>query len=336
MKSIIICLYLMTNSLLSNAQSIIPLITERTYNLKAIASPQDLAWDGNNFWIIDNFTFSLYKLSSDFESIDTSFWIANRDYRHLTFNGQDLVVVDNTFHELIKIKRDSLYVIKEITLPIERFITGITWDSTDFYIAWDGGWSSQIDKLILGTDSVSFVAFTQGDVVTGLKYYDGSFYYCYNNIGIGSPGIIAVKPTEPLYRRYSLPSEIRFPSGLEIVAGYFWVMDFQNRLLYKLRADSTSAGVRSTKIPNTEFLSQNYPNPFNPTTVISYQLPINGFVTLGVYDLLGRSIKTLVSERQSAGTHTVTFNASGLPSGVYFYRLTSGSVVKTKKLVMIK
>ncbi len=331
-----ICLCILTTSLLSHAQTKIPLVTEKTYNLKAIASPQDLAWDGKNFWVIDNFTFSLYRLSADFESIDTSFWLANRDFRHLTFDGQDLMVVDNTFRELLRIKRDSLYVIKEIKLPVEQFITGITWDSTNFFISWDAGWSSQIDKLILGTDSVSFVAYTQGAAVTGLKYFDGSFYYCFYNPWFGAPGIIAVKPSEPMFKQYSLPSEIRFPAGVEIVAGYFWVMDFQNRLLYKLKADSSSMGVRSPKIPNKEILTQNYPNPFNPTTVISYHLPTNAFVTLYVHDLLGRSIKTLVSERQPAGVHSVTLNASGLSSGAYYYRLTAGSLVETKKLMVIK
>jgi hypothetical protein len=77
--------------------------------------------------------------------------------------------------------------------------------------------------------------------------------------------------------------------------------------------------------PFTFLLFQNYPNPFNPTTVISYQLPTNGFMRLEIYDVLGRKIKTLVSERQSAGAHSVTFNAGGLSSGVYFYRLTAGS-----------
>ena len=91
----------------------------------------------------------------------------------------------------------------------------------------------------------------------------------------------------------------------------------------------------STK-PFTFLLFQNYPNPFNPTTVISYQLPTNDFMRLEIYDVLGRKIKTLVSERQSAGAHSVTFNAGGLSSGVYFYRLTAGSFVETKKLMLIK
>ena len=88
--------------------------------------------------------------------------------------------------------------------------------------------------------------------------------------------------------------------------------------------------------PQTFELGQNYPNPFNPTTVISYQLPANTLVTLKVYDVLGRLVKTLVQERQTAGVHSVTFNASSLSSGVYFYRLSAGSFVQTMKLMLLK
>lgn len=83
-------------------------------------------------------------------------------------------------------------------------------------------------------------------------------------------------------------------------------------------------------------LKQNYPNPFNPSTLISYQLPTNSIVSLRVYNVLGREVETLVSDRQTAGTHSVTFNAGSLPSGVYFYRLEAGTYHDTKKLLLVK
>jgi hypothetical protein len=88
--------------------------------------------------------------------------------------------------------------------------------------------------------------------------------------------------------------------------------------------------------PTSYFLMQNYPNPANPSTVISYQLPVSSLVTLKVYDLLGRLVNSLIEERQSAGIHSVTFDANSLSSGAYFYRLTTGSFVETKKLMLIK
>jgi N-acetylneuraminic acid mutarotase len=81
---------------------------------------------------------------------------------------------------------------------------------------------------------------------------------------------------------------------------------------------------------------RNYPNPFNPSTVIKYELPRDGHVTLKVYNSLGEEVALLVSEFQPAGSHTVSFNAQNLSSGVYFYRLSTGEMTATKKLILLK
>ncbi len=83
-------------------------------------------------------------------------------------------------------------------------------------------------------------------------------------------------------------------------------------------------------------LNQNYPNPFNPTTTISYQIPEDNFVTLKVYDILGAEVTTLVNTNRSAGSYDVTFNATNLTSGIYFYKIKSGNFVSVKKLILLK
>lgn len=83
-------------------------------------------------------------------------------------------------------------------------------------------------------------------------------------------------------------------------------------------------------------LHQNYPNPFNPETSISFDLIENGLVTLSVYNPVGQQVATLVNGSMSAGRHTVQFNAAGLPSGLYFYRLTAGETVMQKKMLLLK
>jgi hypothetical protein len=95
-------------------------------------------------------------------------------------------------------------------------------------------------------------------------------------------------------------------------------------------------------IPSKFSLSQNYPNPFNPETAISYKLPAASKVSIKVYDVLGREVATLVDEYKQAGSYNVTFNARHLErsreiqSGVYFYRLQTGSFSETKKMLLIK
>ena len=92
----------------------------------------------------------------------------------------------------------------------------------------------------------------------------------------------------------------------------------------------------SPSLPSDFALHQNYPNPFNPTTIINFQLPIDNYVTIKVYDLLGREVATLVDEEKVPGTYTVAWNGSGHASGVYFYRLITDSFVDVKKLVLLK
>jgi hypothetical protein len=83
-------------------------------------------------------------------------------------------------------------------------------------------------------------------------------------------------------------------------------------------------------------LSQNYPNPFNPTTSIQYTLVGDQYVTLKVFDVLGNTVTTLVNEKESAGSHSVTFNADNLTSGIYFYQLKAGQFLVTKKCILLK
>lgn len=94
--------------------------------------------------------------------------------------------------------------------------------------------------------------------------------------------------------------------------------------------------VISENIPEQYSLGQNYPNPFNPTTVIRYSLIENRTVNLKLYDVLGKEVVTLVNEKQSPGTYQVEFNGSGLPSGVYFYRLNAGEFTETKSMMLVK
>jgi hypothetical protein len=94
--------------------------------------------------------------------------------------------------------------------------------------------------------------------------------------------------------------------------------------------------LQQTDVPKEFALSQNFPNPFNPTTVIRYALPTKSFVRLTVYNTLGQVVRVIVNADADAGYHEVEFDASGMASGVYLYRLTAGSYVDTKRLIVVR
>ena len=98
----------------------------------------------------------------------------------------------------------------------------------------------------------------------------------------------------------------------------------------------TSIKSKTNYIPSNYSLNQNYPNPFNPTTNISYEIPKSGFVTLKVYNTLGKEVATLVNAERTAGKYVVDFGGQGLTSGIYFYSIQSGSFNQTKKMILIK
>jgi hypothetical protein len=99
---------------------------------------------------------------------------------------------------------------------------------------------------------------------------------------------------------------------------------------------TTYADPASDKTPSSFVLNQNYPNPFNSSTKIRFVLPRAGYVTAKVYDIVGRELSTLASAIFPPGEHTVQWDATGYPSGVYFYRFQTGDIVQTKKLILLK
>lgn len=92
----------------------------------------------------------------------------------------------------------------------------------------------------------------------------------------------------------------------------------------------------SSEIPSDYTLEQNYPNPFNPITLIKYNLPSNGIVSLKIYDISGKEVSTLVNEQQRAGTYEYSFDAGELSSGVYYYILSTNEFTETKKMILVK
>ncbi len=141
---------------------------------------------------------------------------------------------------------------------------------------------------------------------------------------------------------YSVVHPFYFVESLGIIRNYYTHLNLpmvgimtadgklfgEKFLITKIKGEKTS--------PELFYLYQNFPNPFNPTTKIKYQLPKDGFVTLKVYDILGREVKTLVNEYQSKGRYDVTLNAENLASGIYIYQLIANDFIANKKLVLLR
>jgi len=117
-----------------------------------------------------------------------------------------------------------------------------------------------------------------------------------------------------------------------------WALSPTGNLYYTNSVGVITNASQENSLPAAFQLYQNYPNPFNPETIIRYQLSKFSFVTLKVYDLLGREITTLINEFKQPGIHNSTFNINNysLPSGTYFYRLTAGDFSSTQKMVLLK
>jgi outer membrane protein assembly factor BamB len=105
-----------------------------------------------------------------------------------------------------------------------------------------------------------------------------------------------------------------------------------------MASGSGITGIKNTdhQIPNDFMLLQNYPNPFNPSTTIKYELPHDGRVSIKVFNMLGQQLLMPVDKFQNAGSYEVTFDTKSLSSGIYFYQMTAGSFVQTKKMVLMK
>lgn len=146
-------------------------------------------------------------------------------------------------------------------------------------------------------------------------------------------GVFLLKDT--VWTRTGLPNiSVRalVLKGANIFAGTYGHGVYQRPLSEMI----TSVKQAPADLPQRFVLYQNYPNPFNPGTAIGYDLPKRSQVKLIVYDVLGRQVETLVNGEKQPGHYEVTFDASRLPSGIYFYRLQAGMSIETKKLVVLK
>ena len=186
--------------------------------------------------------------------------------------------------------------------------------SSDFGITWNqvGLQNKRVGNLVLS--NTNLIAQTNGGFYKSL---DGG--YNWSTINLSLDNIVELE----LCRDKLIALTISTGSPYNKI----WKRSF-NEILTNLKERQI--------LPDKFSLSQNYPNPFNPTTIIGYSIPKASFVTLKVYDVLGREVATLVNKEKSIGNYNVEFNGSGLSSGIYFYKIQAGDYSSVKKMVLVK
>ncbi len=225
------------------------------------------------------------------------------------------------------------------------FVSGIAFHDnkqTGIAITGDGTGSSLPNISRTTNGGATWTAVNTGTGVTGygnVKWISNS-NTCYLSGGVGTSGVVK-KSTNG-----GLNWTTQSTSGLTGITHFDFYRNGSTVWGYAvcsdgtvLKLNETVTGVSepiNTTVPAQYSLEQNYPNPFNPSTTINFSLPTASDVTVKVYNALGYEVMTLVNEYKNAGTHQVIMNASGLTSGIYFYKIEAGNFTATKKLTLIK
>jgi hypothetical protein len=205
--------------------------------------------------------------------------------------------------------------------------------------------------LYAGDDGQGFPVSQRHGTLSGFYQFNqvggDIFYVTVGMLQAGSPigaGVFVTGANQASYAQFDVP--ISYVAGGNPDTCYIWITildtasGFPHLGSYFIVDDLSFSGITAVddpaQIPGQFALRQNYPNPFNPSTSITFTIPEASFVSLRVFDVLGREVGTLVSEELRPGVHTRQWDASGNPAGVYYYTLRAGDFTATRKLVLVK
>ena len=159
----------------------------------------------------------------------------------------------------------------------------------------------------------------------------------------GGTGELMATPTGSTYQTFTVPIEYNDETGVPESALITITIEGENdgtpgsvMIIDNLALSTTPTSVAESEHPEDFSLAQNYPNPFNPKTTIAFTLPEAAYVTLDVYNVLGEKVATVLAEDHQPGTVEATWDASEMPSGIYFYRLVAGEYVQSRRMVLMR
>jgi hypothetical protein len=205
---------------------------------------------------------------------------------------------------------------------------------------WTGDWSDW-----RSTDTLFLVSYPDIDTIwtTETPTLNGSLFPYHSNSLFDSPQIMSSDPLIMFSGTNGSLSSVFVKQNIRPVH----VTDFNNdgedeivavnpTAIYHAVLASTGIEENSSTLPTAYRLYTNYPNPFNATTTIEYDLIKDSPVSIDIYDILGQKMETLVNDRQSAGHHQISWNASDAASGIYFYKIQAGDFTSAKKMLLLK
>ncbi len=262
-------------------------------------------------------------------------------------HGDYNILIKEVLRDTIAPNNKKYYVIKDETIwGVDEVLERI--DSTEGKVYRYDENSSLPDNEYVIDDLLA----EKGDTVQSYRmgYYEGSFTRVLDEVTFEKWGLTKPKKVYEQYILHPPVYSLTQGIGLDSIYKYFdfgdtWIVLKGCIINGTVYGDTTVVSVEdeTPNLPTEFYLSQNYPNPFNPSTKIKFTIPNVGRrgsstynVTLKVYDVLGKEVATLVNEELPPGEYEIEFDATGLPSGVYFYQLKAGNFIQTKKMILLR
>jgi hypothetical protein len=304
---------------------------------------------GTNTQLTNDSTVSWYPSVSASDSVVHVLWEDTRDG-----NGEGEIYYKRSINEGVnwgaetRLTYDASYS-NTPSVSVSGSVVHVVWHDdrdgdTEIYYkrSTDGGVSWEIDKRLTNNNAFSkFPSVSVSGSVIHVVWFDErdevnnwEIYYKHSTDGGISWG------ADTRLTNNSADSQFPSVSVSDSVVHVVWYdyRDGNYEIYYKNNPTGNITGIETifSELPYEYRLEQNYPNPFNPTTSIEYRVGSKEYVTLKVYDLLGREVATLVNEEKPAGSYEIEFDASNLSSGIYFYQLQTQDFAETKKMMVLK
>jgi hypothetical protein len=295
---------------------------------------------GPYFFIRAGNTYHIFKIVNGL-AVQVEDSLFNHPSQELVFFYYPYVIIAGTVYKYVE--AFDFYPVAQITIGNGN--TGITGNTLIAYTYWVSPPPPGVEHSVLTTTIIEEPDFQQSSFAWGYNisqlhqnYGWGTLIAKKNLYFMMWVGVITTYNSQLAY----LPTT---EDRVNITDYYIFKLGGDTLRYSKWNAGSTfydftwtdyTSVENSDKLVKSFELFQNYPNPFNPNTTISYQVPIGGYISLKVYDVLGREIAILVDEEKPAGTYKVAFDGLGFSSGIYFYRMKSDDFISTKKMIYLK